>query len=88
MVPERKKDSELSKGKEFSKIKENLAETQRNYEIIKKKYTDDDEMLARDGTGQLLVGKVGARQACGGGTVPPEVPPPHQGTSSFAKKDI
>ena len=38
-------DTEAQKGKDFAKLKETLAETQRNYETIKKKYTDDVENL-------------------------------------------
>lgn len=38
-------DSETAKTKELNKLKETLADTQRNYDQIKKKYIDDVENL-------------------------------------------
>ena len=38
-------DSETARTKELNKVKETLAETQRNYDLIKKKYNEDVENL-------------------------------------------
>ena len=38
-------DSEAARTKEVNKLKDTLSETQRNYELIKKKYFDDVENL-------------------------------------------